>query len=74
MGTWSEAEVGAIGKKGSIALIERLIPPPRGRPGEGPIDSPFRVDTSIRSGCYQFWFEKQLKEGSENPRGHVIAS
>ncbi len=74
---------GAIGKKGSIALIERLWrtlkdtlglrllrplvaedlaatvelallhyahfrphqgPPPRGRPGEGPMDSPFRVD------------------------------
>jgi hypothetical protein len=27
------------------------IPPPRGRPGEGSMDSPFRVGTSMRSGC-----------------------
>jgi hypothetical protein len=108
---------GAIGKKGSIALIERLwrtlkdtlglrllrplvaqdlmekielglvhyasfrphqalggatpveiyfgrtpshlsaIPPPRRRPGDGPMDSPFASSTSMPSGSCRCWFE-----------------
>ena len=35
------------------------IPPPRGRPVEGPMDSPFRINTSTRSGFCRCWFEKQ---------------
>ncbi len=35
------------------------IPPPRGRPGEGPMDPRFASTTSTRNGCCRYSFEKQ---------------